>query len=310
MDVSAHRGIVSYRPEEMVLTARAGTPISSLVAATAEYGQCLPFEPAEFAGRATIGGTLAAGLSGPARPWRGSVRDAVLGVRLINGKGESLRFGGEVMKNVAGYDVSRLQAGALGTLGLITEVSLRLSPVSQETLYLSRPCADSEALTRMRELARRPLPLSGACWYADTLQLRFAGTGAAIDAIRRELDGFEETQETLWEAIREWSLAGLSPERAFWGLDLAPATPLYPDLPVQLIDWAGARRFGTAAIAESRASSLRAAGGHVTSYGAGSHSSSGESPALTSRQIDLQRRIKRALDPRGVFNPGRLYHWL
>jgi glycolate oxidase FAD binding subunit len=136
LDVTAHRGIVSYRADELVLTARAGTPVADLVSAAAAQGQRLPFEPLQSAG-ATLGGTVATGLSGPARPWRGGVRDAVLGLRLINGQAQHLRFGGEVMKNVAGYDVSRLQCGALGAYGVISEVSLRLLP----RLRAKRVCA-------------------------------------------------------------------------------------------------------------------------------------------------------------------------
>jgi glycolate oxidase FAD binding subunit len=310
LELGEHRGVVSYRPEEMVLTARAGTAIRELAAIVAQQGQCLPFEPGEFGGAATLGGTLASGLSGPARPWRGSVRDAVLGIRLINGEGELLRFGGEVMKNVAGYDVSRLQSGALGTLGLISEVSLRLLPAAAQTLELERPCAAAEALTSMRSLARRALPQTGACWRSGVLYLRFEGTAAALEAIDRELDDYIHSTAPPWRELREWSLPELASAGGLWRFDLAPATPLSDDWPVDLIDWAGARRFcsanGTLDQAQSYAAS---AGGHASRLGCGNSLES-----VLARPIAplaaLQQRVKQALDPHGVFNPGRLQEWL
>ena len=310
LDIGDHRGVVSYRPEEMVLTARAGTPIRELNALLAEQRQCLPFEPGEFDGRATIGGTLASGLSGPARPWRGSVRDAVLGIRLINGHGEHLRFGGEVMKNVAGYDVSRLQAGALGTLGLITEVSLRLLPSPEGVLELERDCPASEALPCMRTLAQRPLPLSGACWYRGVLHLRFAGSVAALRATAAELADFREVESSLWPALREWSLPEFQDPGGFWRFDIAPATAAGAELSEDLIDWAGARRFSRDTMAVEQAQALAgAAGGHAMRMGRGDTRDEVVARPVAALAA-LQSRIKQAMDPRGVFNPRRLYSWL
>jgi glycolate oxidase FAD binding subunit len=159
------------------------------------------------------GGTLASGLSGPARPWRGSVRDAVLGIRLINGEGELLRFGGEVMKNVAGYDVSRLQSGALGTLGLITEVSLRLLPAAAQTLELERPCPADEALTSMRSTRAPPPAPDRRLLARGVLYLRFEGSAAALEAIDRELADYIHSTAPPWRELREWSLPELASDR-------------------------------------------------------------------------------------------------
>ena len=160
LDVSGHRGVVNYEPGELVLSARAGTPLTEIEALLQGEGQVLAFEPPVFAGKATLGGTLASNLSGPARPWAGSVRDMVLGVQLINGAGELLNFGGRVMKNVAGYDVSRLQSGALGTLGVMTEITLKVLPAQESSLTLSYEMGALDALDLMHRSAARAAPLA------------------------------------------------------------------------------------------------------------------------------------------------------
>ena len=169
VEMGTYSGVVDYQPAELVVTARAGTTISELQAVLAERHQVLACEPPAFGGKATVGGTLACNLSGPSRPWLGSIRDHVLGVRLINGRGEHLRFGGAVMKNVAGYDVSRLMAGAMGTLGILTEITLKVMPLPEATLTVRRTIAASDAIRAMNELCRSPLPLTGACWHDGDL---------------------------------------------------------------------------------------------------------------------------------------------
>lgn len=321
LEVACHRGVVSYRPEELVVTARAGTPISELRALLAERGQRLPFEPAEFSGQATLGGCLASGLSGPARYWHGSVRDAVLGIRLINGRGEHLRFGGEVMKNVAGYDVSRLQAGALGTLGIITELSLKVIPLPEASLHLARPLSCDAVLPVMRELASRPLPTSGMFWCANTLHLRLEGNPSAIKDVANQLCDFEATDTAQWIALREWTLDALDLENPLDCVDVSSAAPLLSGSEPVLIDWAGARRFyrvkaprqGNAIDTPQRLQALQSQldkhGGHVMRLGCGAQKTPVTAePATGLRQ--LHRNIKQALDPANVFNPGRLYDWL
>ncbi len=189
LEVAAHEGIVSYEPGELVLAARAGTRLTEIEATLAEHGQALQFEPPSFDGAATIGGTLACNMSGPARPWSGSVRDAVLGIELVTGRAERLRFGGRVMKNVAGFDVSRLQAGALGAFGVITEVSLKVLPRPRHTVTLVRDFDAADAIVHMNELAGTSKPLSGACWHDGSLYVRFSGAESAIEAAARQWGG-------------------------------------------------------------------------------------------------------------------------
>ncbi|MFK7831063.1 MAG: glycolate oxidase subunit GlcE [Congregibacter sp.] len=312
LDIAGHRGVVSYHPEEMVITARAGTPIEELQAITGAHKQHLPFEPAEFAGKATIGGCLASGLSGAARPWCGSGRDAVLGIRLINGVGEQLRFGGEVMKNVAGYDVSRLQAGAFGTLGLITEVSIRVMPVAESSCYLETSLEQHDALTHMRTLAQRPWPITGMFWHADKLYLRLQGKLAALAALRNQFGEFIESDVTPWLALREWTLDELRSPQRLCIVDGAPNADLTKDRPAVLIDWGGARRYVRLKEDES-VNDLQACieepGAHAIRLGAGDQDDDiVATPPEPLRA--LQGRVKHALDPASVFNPGRLYAWL
>jgi len=308
VSTSTHRGIIRYRPEELVLTARAGTPIADLEAAAADEGQILPFEAPAGGGAATLGGSLACGAAGPARPWRGSLRDAVLGVRLINGHGEVLRFGGDVIKNVAGYDVARLQAGALGCLGLITEVSLRLLPRPDDVLCLSAPCPREAAVAQLRAAAAPARPLTGAAWHQGCLRLRFEGTPAALAAVRREHSAMEETDESFWTQLREGELPGFNREPLFL-YDLAPATPLNDgDMP--LIDWAGGRRYSTQNLSLEEAARSGATGrGAVQRLNCGDRDE-GVLPEPPPPLRQILEGVKEAMDPSRLLNPGRLYAWL
>lgn len=314
LDVLPCSGIVNYQPSEMVITARAGTTIAELAAQCAEHGQQLPFEPLAQNG-ATLGGTVASGLSGPARPWRGALRDAVLGLRLINGRGELLRFGGEVMKNVAGYDVSRLQCGALGTLGVIAEVSLRLLPVPPATRSYSWTSSADDALEQLRTLAGTPAPLSGACWYNNQAHVRFDGSAEALAAIETQLpdraresacESARESDSPPWASIREFTLDALK-EGPLWCLSVAPASPLGTPAPA-LIDWAGARRFYRSDDAEAMHALAATGGGHAQRlWGGNEELDTLAEPAPALRAI--QQRLKASFDPQGLFNPGRLYAW-
>ena len=192
VDFSGHTGILSYEPTELVLTVRAGTPIAETQAVLNESGQCLAFEPPDYGSVATIGGTIASGLSGPCRPYRGSVRDFVLGVTCVNGRGESLRFGGQVMKNVAGYDVSRLMVGAMGTLGAILDVSFKVLPVPESEQTRVYEVSEEMAIEKMNEWAAQPWPLSAACYLKNELRIRLSGTEAGVAAAARELGGAQD----------------------------------------------------------------------------------------------------------------------
>lgn len=311
LDLSGHSGIVSYHPVELVLTARAGTPVAEVQATLAERGQMLACEPPLFDGRATLGGTLACHLSGPCRPWSGSIRDQLLGIRLINGRGEHLHFGGQVMKNVAGYDVSRLQAGAMGTLGVITELSLKVMPMPDRTLTLVRELDAGAALTDMNRLASQPRPLTAACWLDNRLYLRLSGAVSAVEGTARLWPGeVLEDGDTFWRELREQRLAFFAGAAPLWRFSVrSTAAHVLPEAP-WLLDWGGSQRWLRGEFDQAELEALaEAAGGQVALYRGGDRS--GEVlHRLPAPMQALQRRLKAALDPDGLFNPGRLYGWL
>lgn len=306
LEIGTHTGVVDYQPRELVVTVRAGTTVSDLQAILAEEGQVLAGDPPQFRGEATVGGSLACNLSGPARPWQGSLRDAVLGLQLIDGRGQLLEFGGQVIKNVAGYDVSRLQAGALGTLGLITQVSLKVMPVAESTLTLHQECSVESALQAMRSRAREPAPLSGACWHGERLSMRLSGNADAI-AVAAQRWGGERSDDdsSFWSGVRELAGEFFAGSAALWRLSLNPNTPVEPDAGEHWIDWGGAQRWlrgGSLPSLERYASRGR---GHVTLFRGGDRGGEVRSrpPQV---MLDLEQRIKAAFDPHGIFNPGRL----
>lgn len=310
LSVAGHTGVVDYHPGELVLTARAGTPIAELNALLAAEGQCLSCETPDFAGRATLGGSLACNLSGPARPWSGALRDLVLGVRLINGKGEQLRFGGQVMKNVAGYDVSRLQAGALGTLGVITEVSLKVMPQPEHCLTLAYEMPVREALARMLRHAAEPRPLTGACWFDGRLYLRLAGARAAVAHTAQHWGGEQLPGDTPWNALRETAVSLFDGDAPLYRISLAPHSELGLEADGLMLDWGGAQRWVPAENGGAElAMAATAAGGHAWLYRGGDRSAE-TAPALAPALQALHQRVKQALDPAAVLNPGRLYSWL
>lgn len=303
-----HRGIVSYEPTELVLTARAGTPLVEIEAALAQGGQMLAFEPPHFGANATLGGTVATGLSGPRRPYAGSVRDFVLGCKLINGKGEPLSFGGQVMKNVAGFDVSRLMVGALGTLGVLLEVSLKVLPRPECEATMAYELTPEAGLEMLNRWASRPLPLSAACHDGRRLYVRWSGSEAAIWASRQKLGGEAVNEgDRFWGDLREQRLSFFQGEANLWRLSLAPASPI-AKLPGEwLMDWGGALRWlKTDAPAEAVFQTARDAGGHATLFRAKAPPQQVFQP-LPPRLKELHASLKRAFDPKGIFNPGRMY---
>jgi glycolate oxidase FAD binding subunit len=314
-------GISSYEPTELFVTVRAGTPLAELEALLAEHGQCLPFEPPHFARRATVGGMVAAGLSGPARASVGSVRDFVLGLTLVNGSGEVLTFGGQVMKNVAGYDVSRLMVGALGTLGLIVEVSLKVLPVAPAEATLKFQMGQAEALRRLNEWGARPLPLNASCWVDDlgapTLFLRLRGAVAAVEAACRTLGGERQDNARVasdWVLCRDQRLPWFDEDggRDLWRLSVPQTAPSLnlPESP--LVEWHGGLRWvhGEAADAERLREAAAGAGGHATLFrtaGKEGASRAGRFAPLSAPLSSIHRELKRQFDPAGIFNRGRLY---
>ncbi|WP_336365898.1 glycolate oxidase subunit GlcE [Marinobacter sp. C2H3] len=312
LSLAEHTGVVEYHPVELVLTVRAGTTLTEIDAVLAEQGQCLHFEPPRFGDATTIGGTLAANLSGPARPWTGSVRDQVLGVRLLNGKGEHLRFGGQVMKNVAGYDVSRLQAGAMGTLGVITEISLKVLPKPAATVTLVEEMSLAEAIPYMNRRAGEPKPISGACWWDGKVYLRLSGARSAVDATAQKWSGeVLADADAFWQQVRDFQHPMLADtDSPLWRFSVG-ATADLPELDGQwLVDWAGAQRWyrGPATMTDLEPIARRA-GGQVSLFRGGDRSAE-VFPTQPDALKAIQRRVKSSFDPDGLFNPGRLYRWL
>ena len=300
-----HRGISHYDPVELIVSVRSGTPLAELEAALDAEGQRLPCEPPHFGASATVGGMIACGLSGPRRPWAGSVRDLVLGTRVITHEGKQLRFGGEVMKNVAGYDLSRLMVGAQGTLGLLTEVSLKVlpKPAASHSLRLELPL--DAALTKLAEWGRQPLPLSAASYHDGALHLRLEGGVSSVAATRERLGG-DSLDAGYWAALREQQLAFFcNDQRPLWRLSLPNNTPPLALDGEVLYDWAGAQRWlkSDADAADIREACARA-GGHATCYTPGAAEPFTPLAAVVAK---YHRNLKAELDPNGIFNPGRLY---
>jgi len=334
LDTRALSGVVDYEPSELVVTVRAGTPLAELEALLAGRGQCLPFEPPHFGEGATVGGMVAAGLSGPARASSGAVRDFVLGVEIVNGRAECLRFGGQVMKNVAGYDVSRLMAGAWGTLGVVTEVSLKVLPVPPAEATLRFDLPQDEALRRLQAWSGQPLPLNASRWEAGpsgtaggVLHLRLRGATAAVESAGRALGGeLQPAQEAQaqWSACREQVLPwfeGRAEGAALWRLSVPPAAPALA-LPAgacaPLVEWHGGLRWVQApeAVGPELRAVARAAGGAATLFraaaqrspvpaGIAASAAAGLQPADAALER-IQARLRAAFDPEGIFNPGRM----
>ena len=311
LDITKHCGIVDYNPAELVITARAGTTVADIKTALAKEGQMLAFEPPDFNGKATLGGTLAGNMSGPARPWSGSIRDAVLGVQLINGKAELLNFGGQVMKNVAGYDVSRLQAGALGTLGVLTQISLKVLPVPEYTTTLCYELDAQTALDLMITRAAQPKPLSGAYWVDGRLFLRLWGAKNAVVKTAQNWGGEQLNDHAqLWHNLKEFKHPFFNTEQALWRFSHSPTAPVQKEFGEQLIDWGGAQRWVHGEQDRKKLeSTAENSGGHATLFRGGDRT--GEvKQGLSTLEKKLHQRLKRAFDPEGILNPGRLYSWM
>lgn len=309
LETGGHAGIVSYEPTELVVTARCGTSLMELESALAEKKQFLACEPPRL-GAATVGGAVAAGLSGPRRASVGSLRDFVLGAKLMDGEGRVHRFGGEVMKNVAGYDVSRLLAGSLGTLGLILEVSLKVLPVPPGDASLRFEMPQDKALEALNRWAGQPLPLAASCWQDGVLSLRLSGAEAAVRSAIEKLGGellAAGDALAFWDGMREQTAPFFAGDLPLWRLSLPSVAPAL-DLPgAQLVEWGGAQRWLRldAPASQIRDAAARA-GGHATLF-RGGDKSGGVFMPLATPLMEVHRRLKQRFDPYGVFNPGRLY---
>lgn len=305
IDTRSHCGIVNYDPTELVITARAGTLLSEISATLQANQQMLPCEPPHSDDGATLGGMVAAGLSGPRRPWAGSVRDYVLGTRVITGLGQQLRFGGEVMKNVAGYDLSRLMTGSFGCLGLISEVSLKVLPVPRCEVHIALHLDARQALLKLAQWGQQPLPISAACHDGSVLRLRLEGGEGSVRAAHERLGG-ETFEGHWWQDLNHRRLYFFRDPRPLWRLSLPTNTALV-DLPgVQLLDWAGAQRWLKSEVDPEHLRALVSRlGGHATCYTPG-YTDSPFQP-LSSGLLHYHQQLKQRLDPQRIFNPGRMY---
>lgn len=316
-DTRAYAGVVDYEPTELVLTARCGTPLADIEALLARHGQMLAFEPPRFGAASTIGGVVASGLSGPRRAAAGALRDYVLGAQLMDGRGELLSFGGQVMKNVAGYDVSRLLAGSLGTLGLVTQVSLKVLPVPLREASIRFEMDEITALRSMNEWAGQPLPISATCWHEGALTVRLSGAQAAVKAALLRLGGDAlASGEVFWDGLRDQRRDFFAGAGELWRLSVPPAASALVLRGDQLIEWGGAQRWLRVehGVADDIRRVAAAAGGHATRYrvapgadapalGAGAGAFHPLAPAMAR----IHERLKAAFDPAGIFNRGRMY---
>jgi glycolate oxidase FAD binding subunit len=310
LDTRPYSGIVQYEPTELVITARTGTPLAEIEAALKDRGQMLAFEPPYFGNRATLGGCIAAGLSGPRRAATGAARDFMLGVRMLDGHGNDLRFGGQVMKNVAGYDVSRLMSGSLGTLGLLLEVSLKVLPLPPAEATLRFELPEDKAIQMLNQWAGKPLPISASAYTGGELGLRLSGAAAAIEAACKKLGGarIDDAQaEQFWIGIREQTDTFFRSNTPLWRLSVKSTTPPLKLPGGQLIEWGGALRWLKSDVdAKTIRDAAASAGGHATLFRA-SDKSAGVFQPLTPALLKVHKQLKQTFDPAGIFNPGRLY---
>ncbi|QRX80943.1 glycolate oxidase subunit GlcE [Glaciimonas sp. PAMC28666] len=308
LDTRAHSGIIDYEPTELVITARCGTPLAEIETALAERGQSLAFEPPHFGPGATVGGMVASGLSGPSRQAVGALRDYVLGVVLMDGKADVLHFGGQVMKNVAGYDVSRLLTGSMGTLGLILQASIKVLPRAIAISTRHFAVAEVEALRWLNEWGGQPLPVSASCWCDGVLTVRLAGAQAAVSAAEKKLGGEAVSDgDVFWHSVREQTHAFFNSSPAIWRLSVPSVTPPIALSGTSLIEWGGAQRWlMTDAAALDIRAAVSAVGGHATLY-RGGDKKAGVFHPLAPAVSKIHQNLKASFDPAGIFNRGRMY---
>lgn len=307
LSLAGHSGIISYEPSELVITARGGTPLSEIIEQLDQHNQMLAFEPPMFNGTGTLGGAVASGLSGPRRPYAGAARDFVLGVKCLNGKGELLSFGGQVMKNVAGYDVSRLMCGALGTLGVLLEISLKVLPKPEHEITLLRECNHEEALLLIDHFSGQHIPLSAACHYDKQLHLRLSGAKTAILNASAMIGGDElKNVDAFWSSLRDQTHAFFNEAMPLWRLSLPAATPCLKLEGDAFIDWGGAQRWlKTSDDADLVRQICEAHDGHASLFRHDEHTSEAFHP-LAPGVAALHRQLKQAFDPHGILNPQRM----
>jgi glycolate oxidase FAD binding subunit len=314
LDVSNQHGILSYEPTELVITARAATPLAEIEKLLDTHGQMLPFEPPAYGDGATIGGTIACNLSGPRRAYTGAARDFLLGCKILNGKGEILSFGGEVMKNVAGYDVSRLMAGAMGTLGVLLEVSLKVLPKTETEKTQLLACSPAEALAKIHDWSQTPLPISASSIHDSVLRVRLSGAEKAVNAAIETIGGESMDNDTFyWHQLKEQQLDFFSTDKSLWRISLASNTESFAsyDDSDLLYEWGGALRWlKTEAATDVIRSAAIEADGHAILFRCPEQQRQSQSDIfqpLTPGLLRIHKNLKQAFDPKNILNPGRLY---
>lgn len=324
LSTSGHTDIVDYDPAELVLTARSGMTLAEIESTLAERGQMLPFEPPRYAPESTLGGAIATALSGPGRPYLGGVRDFVLGMHVIDGKGDVLKFGGQVMKNVAGYDVSRLMTGSMGILGLITQVSLKVLPIAPARATLRFELSEAEAIHCVNAWSGKPLPLTASIWEKGVLHIRLSGARAAVDAATKSMGGVlvdPTVADGFWASLRDQTHVffcdahEMNAGQTLWRLSLPAVAPTITAAQLrgaghQLIEWGGGQRWLWSDLSGDAIRAVaRELGGHATRFN--NQHGDGETFAQPSAALmAIHRRLKETFDPQGIFNPGRLYQGL
>lgn len=305
LPLDEHQGILSYQASELVITARSGTRIAEIESALEEHGQQLAFEPPCHSDQSTIGGVIACGLSGPARPFSGSARDFVLGTKIINGRGELMQFGGQVMKNVAGYDLSRLMVGAQGTLGVITEISLKVLPKAEAETTLAFEIDAEQGHEMLRRWLYDGHPITASCHYQGRLSVRLGSTGNSTRQAQQKMGG-EIAAADIWQQLRHQSHPCFQQDN-LWRLSVPAATPIHNE-ENQLIEWGGALRWKVSN--NDLFEKARRLNGHATRYNMKSGSSDEIFQPLQTGMLGLHKRLKQALDPNNILNPNRLYEAL
>jgi glycolate oxidase FAD binding subunit len=307
LDLTAYRGIVAYEPSELVISVRCGTRLAEVETGLAEHGQFLAFEPPRLTGDPTLGGVIAAGLSGPRRMQVGAARDFVLGANLLSSQGELLHFGGRVMKNVAGFDVSRLLCGSLGIFGIMTELSIKVLPKPRVEETLRLEMQQHEAIEAFNRWAGEPLPISGAAWYEGAAWIRLSGAGSAVQSARTAIGGdrvFLNIADRWWDALRDYTHP-LYCDCPVWRVSVPPTTPAL-QAPVQpLLDWGGALRWYSGDLQGTDFRALASAAGGTAMRWCGEGAGSRFHP-LSAAVTQIHKRLKQSFDPDGIFNRGRL----
>lgn len=307
MSLGDYTGVISYEPSELVLTAAAGTSLVEIESLLEQHNQCLPFQPPCFDPRSSIGGAIASGLSGPARPWSGALRDYVLGISCINGRGEQLNFGGQVIKNVAGYDVSRLLTGSLGTLAVILEISIKVLPKPEFEKALIDSMPLHEAVEFINSWNVKAVPISGISYYQGQLRVRLSGYESAVLKTSQEMGLQDDPDPGFWHALRHQTLDFFATEEKLWRVSLPPSEIEFEMQGERLIDWAGGLHWiKTQQAAESLRSTVASLGGHATLYRS-DEDIIGRFHPLNTLHMKYHKNIKQAFDPAGIFNPGIMY---